>query len=71
MKNSAIELKRTLGRYIGLFADGIDGLMPEPTEAFTDHDHDILMTQRSDDGPENMDGSDPHQKIPPEVKRYL
>ncbi|KAM1207708.1 hypothetical protein ACFXTH_008086 [Malus domestica] len=43
--------------------------MPEPTE--TDHDHDILMTQRSDDGPENMDGSDPHQKMPPEVKRYF
>ncbi|RXH84401.1 hypothetical protein DVH24_027300 [Malus domestica] len=48
---------------------GIDELMPEPTE--TDHDHDILMTQRSDDGPENMDGSDPHQKMPPEVKRYF
>ncbi|KAB2605103.1 Protein PROLIFERA [Pyrus ussuriensis x Pyrus communis] len=71
MKNSAIELKRTLGRNIGVFADGIDGLMPEPTEAFTDHDHDILMTQRSDDGPDNMDGSDPHRKMPPEVKRYL
>ncbi|CAN6690395.1 unnamed protein product [Malus baccata var. baccata] len=58
-------------RYIGVFADGIDELMPEPTEAFTDDDHDILMTQRSDDGPENMDGPDPHQKMPPEIKRYF
>jgi len=29
------------------------------------------MTQRSDEGPENIDGSDPHQKMPPEIKRYL
>ncbi|KAM1257442.1 hypothetical protein TB2_030986 [Malus domestica] len=58
-------------RYIGIFADAIDELMPEPTEAFTDDDHDILMTQRSDDGPENMDGPDPHQKMPPEIKRYF
>jgi DNA replication licensing factor MCM7 len=58
-------------RYIGIFADAIDDLLPEPTEAFTDDDHDILMTQRSDEGPENMDGSDPHQKMPPEIKRYF
>lgn len=58
-------------RYIGIFADAIDGLLPEPTEAFTDDDHDILMTQRSDEGTENMDGSDPHQKMPPEIKRYF
>ncbi|KAM1475478.1 hypothetical protein ACFX2I_031363 [Malus domestica] len=58
-------------RYIGIFADAIDELMPEPTEAFTDDDHDILMTQRSDDGPENMDAPDPHQKMPPEIKRYF
>ncbi|XP_062083590.1 DNA replication licensing factor MCM7 [Humulus lupulus] len=57
-------------RYIGIFADAIDELMPEPTEGFPDDDHDILMTQRSDDGPENVDGSDPHQKMPPEIKRY-
>ena len=64
-------VKENTRRYIGIFADAIDELMPEPTEAFTDDDHDILMTQRSDDGPENMDGSDPHQKMPPEIKRYL
>lgn len=58
-------------RYIGIFADAIDQLMPEPTEAFTDDDHDILMIQRSDEGPENMDSSDPFQKMPPEIKRYL
>ncbi|KAG2697638.1 hypothetical protein I3843_07G115500 [Carya illinoinensis] len=58
-------------RYIGIFAEAIDELMPEPTEAFTDDDHDILMTQRSDEGPENMDGSDPLQKMPPEIKRYF
>ncbi|KAK9930733.1 hypothetical protein M0R45_027761 [Rubus argutus] len=58
-------------RYVGIFADAIDELMPDPTEPFTDDDHDILMTQRSDDGPENMDGSDPHQKMPPEIKRYF
>ena len=58
-------------RYVGIFADAIDELMPQPTEGFPDDDHDILMTQRSDDGPDNMDGSDPHQKMPPEIKRYL
>ncbi|KAM6541466.1 hypothetical protein CsatB_005913 [Cannabis sativa] len=57
-------------RYVGIFAEAIDELMPEPTEGFPDDDHDILMTQRSDDGPENVDGSDPHQKMPPEIKRY-
>ncbi|XP_050918926.1 DNA replication licensing factor MCM7 [Lathyrus oleraceus] len=35
-----------------IFADAIDELMPEPTEAFIDDDHDILMTQRSDEGTE-------------------
>ncbi|KAL6177055.1 hypothetical protein ACLB2K_053687 [Fragaria x ananassa] len=55
-------------RYVGIFADAIDELMPQPTEAFPDDDHDILMTQRSDDGPDSMD---PHQKMPPEIKRYF
>lgn len=58
-------------RYIGIFADAIDELMPEPTEAFIDDDHDILMTQRSDDGPDTVDNTDPRQKMPPEIKRYL
>ncbi|KAI4301499.1 hypothetical protein L6164_034774 [Bauhinia variegata] len=58
-------------RYIGVFANAVDELMPEPTEAFTDDDHDILMTQRSDEGVESTDGSDPLQKMPPEIKRYF
>lgn len=58
-------------RYIGIFADAIDELMPEPTETFVDDDHDILMTQRSDEGTEGADGSDPHQKMPPEIRRFL
>ncbi|KAF7822080.1 DNA replication licensing factor MCM7 [Senna tora] len=42
--------------------------MPEPTEAFTDDDHDILMTQRSDEGVEGADSSDLNQKMPSEIK---
>ncbi|CAN1186616.1 DNA replication licensing factor MCM7 [Linum perenne] len=57
-------------RYIGIFASAIDELMPEPTEIFPDDDHDILMTQRSEDPNENTDGTDPHQKMPPEIKRF-
>ncbi|KAH9786752.1 DNA replication licensing factor MCM7 [Citrus sinensis] len=57
-------------RYIGIFASAIDELLPEPTEAFPDDDHDILMTQRSEDGADNTDGADPRQKMPPEIKRY-
>ncbi|CAN1292779.1 DNA replication licensing factor MCM7 [Linum perenne] len=41
-----------------------------PTEIFPDDDHDILMTQRSEDPNENTDGTDPHQKMPPEIKRF-
>ncbi|CAI8583588.1 unnamed protein product [Vicia faba] len=58
-------------RYVGIFADAIDELMPEPTETFVDDDHDILMTQRSDEGTEGADGSDPHQKMPAEIKRFF
>ncbi|KAJ8643742.1 hypothetical protein MRB53_005490 [Persea americana] len=48
----------------------VDELMPEPTEAFpVDEDHDILMTQRSEEGTENLDNSDPLRKMPPEIKR--
>ncbi|CAN0885387.1 DNA replication licensing factor MCM7 [Linum grandiflorum] len=56
-------------RYIGIFASAIDELMPEPTETFPDDDHDILMTQRSEDPNENTDGTDQQQKMPPEIKR--
>lgn len=57
-------------RYIGIFASAIDELLPEPTEAFHDDDHDILMTQRAEDGTNNADGSEPQQRMPPEIKRY-
>ncbi len=57
-------------RYIGIFASAIDDVMPEPTEPFPDDDHDILMTQRTEDATENTDGSDPQQKMPAEIKRY-
>ncbi|XP_021837396.2 DNA replication licensing factor MCM7 [Spinacia oleracea] len=57
-------------RYIGIFADAVDELMPESTEPFVDDDHDILMTQRSEEGTENADGSDLLQKMPAEIKRF-
>ncbi|RWR94283.1 DNA replication licensing factor MCM7 [Cinnamomum micranthum f. kanehirae] len=58
-------------RYISVFAEAVDELMPEPTEAFpVDEDHDILMTQRSEEGTENLDNSDPLRKMPPEIKRF-
>ncbi|XP_047310748.1 DNA replication licensing factor MCM7 [Impatiens glandulifera] len=57
-------------RYLGIFANAIDELMPEATEPFPDDDQDILMTQRAEDGSENVEGSDPKQMMPPEIKRY-
>ncbi|GKC69503.1 hypothetical protein Tco_1115386 [Tanacetum coccineum] len=56
-------------RYVGIFADAIDELIPKPTEALQDDDHDILMTQRAE-GNENADGADPKQKMPLEIKRF-
>ncbi|KAK9685000.1 hypothetical protein RND81_10G248600 [Saponaria officinalis] len=58
-------------RYIGIFAGAIDELMPEPTEPFPDDDHDILMTQRSEEGADNADTSDQHQRMPAEIKRFF
>ncbi|XP_073151425.1 DNA replication licensing factor MCM7 [Henckelia pumila] len=58
-------------RYVGVFASAIDQLMPEPTEVFMDDDHDILMTQRSEEGTENADRSDPQQKMPMDIKRLF
>ncbi|MBA0583942.1 hypothetical protein Gorai_014778, partial [Gossypium raimondii] len=57
-------------RYIGIIASAIDDLLLEPTEAFHDDDHDILMTQKVDDGNDNADGFDPCQNMPLEIKRY-
>ncbi|XP_010522826.1 PREDICTED: DNA replication licensing factor MCM7 [Tarenaya hassleriana] len=58
-------------RYITIFSSAIDELMPEPTEAFPDDDHDILMTQRAEDVTDNADISDQHQQIPAEIKRFF
>ncbi|KAL4572175.1 hypothetical protein LXL04_018944 [Taraxacum kok-saghyz] len=58
-------------RYVGVFADAIDELIPEPTEAFQDDDLDILMTQRAEEGNDNADGTDPRQKMPPEIRLYI
>lgn len=58
-------------RYIGIFGEAVDELMPEPTEPFPDDDHDILLTQRSEDRRDNVDGVDPLQKMPSEIKRYF
>ncbi|KAL8055532.1 hypothetical protein ABFX02_04G062300 [Erythranthe guttata] len=56
-------------RYIGIFANAIDRLMPEPTEVLLDDDNDILMTQRAEESTENAGGSDPQRRMPPEIKR--
>ncbi|XP_072975944.1 DNA replication licensing factor MCM7 [Typha angustifolia] len=59
-------------RYISIFAEAVDELMPDPTEVFpVDEDRDILMTQRVDDGTEGADSSDPHQRMPAEIKRFF
>ena len=55
---------------IGIFAEAIDALMPEPTEAFPDDDHDILMTQRTEEEPDATEKVDSKQRMPPEIKRF-
>ncbi|CAN8248089.1 unnamed protein product [Cochlearia groenlandica] len=57
-------------RYVSIFSSAIDELLPEPTEAFPDDDHDILMTQRAEDITDNPDVTDPRQHIPSEIKRF-
>lgn len=58
-------------RYINIFSEAVDELMPDPTEVFSlDDDHDILMSQRADDGADTNENSDPLQKMPPEIKRF-
>lgn len=58
-------------RYITIFAEAIDELLPEPTVLFSDDDHDILLTQRSEEKRDAADGMDPRQKMPSEIKRFL
>lgn len=70
MKSSLDGWLRTPVDILEFFASAIDDVMPEPTEPFPDDDHDILMTQRTEDATENTDDSDPQQKMPAEIKRY-
>ncbi|KAK8949868.1 Protein PROLIFERA [Platanthera guangdongensis] len=59
-------------RYISIFAEAVDELLPEPTEMFAaEDDHDILMTQRAEDTTESADNSDPFRKMPADIKRFF
>ncbi|KAL5205170.1 hypothetical protein ABZP36_033379 [Zizania latifolia] len=49
-------------RYIGIFADAIDELMPESMEAYS-------RVDESADG--GADGTDPLQRMPPEIRRFF
>ncbi|KAG6422324.1 hypothetical protein SASPL_118892 [Salvia splendens] len=57
-------------RYIGIFADAIDELLPEPTEVLPDDEDDVFMTQRVVDENDSGGASDPQKKMPPEIKRF-
>lgn len=57
-------------RYIGIFANAVDKLLPEPTEVLLEDENDILMTQRAEESTENAGGSDPQKRMPPEIKRF-
>lgn len=59
-------------RYVSIFAEAVDELLPEPTEVIPrDDDYDILMRQRLEETGENADTVDPFQKMPAEIKRFL
>ncbi|KAF3784018.1 DNA replication licensing factor [Nymphaea thermarum] len=59
-------------RYVTIFAEAVDELLPEPTVPYPgDDDVDILMTQRLEEDTENMDNTDPFRKMPPEIKRLF
>ncbi|KAL2552845.1 DNA replication licensing factor MCM7 [Forsythia ovata] len=58
-------------RYVGIFANAINELLPEPTKVLPDDDHDILMTQRSEEGNGNADSSDPQLQMPPEIRQFF
>ncbi|XP_074591820.1 DNA replication licensing factor MCM7 [Curcuma longa] len=65
-------VKHNTRRYINLFAEAIDEIMPQPTEVFSvDEDCDVLMTQRVDEGADSQDNLDPLKKMPAEIKRFF
>ena len=70
---SFVERIRTNARrYVGLFADAIDDLLPEPNIPLArDEDFDVFLSQRTEEVPDQIDVVDPLQKLPAEIKRYL
>lgn len=59
-------------RYVGLFADAIDELLPEPNVPLArDDDFDVFLSQRMEENPEQPDVIDPMHKLPAEIKRFL
>ncbi len=59
-------------RYVGLFADAIDELLPEPNIPLArDEDFDVFLSQRTEENLEQADVVDPLHKLPPEIKRFL
>ncbi|XP_024527474.1 DNA replication licensing factor MCM7 isoform X1 [Selaginella moellendorffii] len=59
-------------RYLGLFAEAIDEILPDPTVPIdVDDDYEVLMRQRNNDPSENADNADPRQTLPAEIKRYF
>lgn len=70
---SFVERVRTNAkRYVGLFADAIDDLLPAPNVALArDEDFDVFLSQRTEEVPEQVDVVDPLHKLPAEIKRYL
>lgn len=58
-------------RYVGLFADAIDELLPQPTVPVArDDDFDVFLSQRTEEVPEQVDVVDTLHKLPAEIKRY-
>jgi DNA replication licensing factor MCM7 len=70
---SFVERVRTNAkRYVGLFADAIDDLLPEPNIPLArDEDFDVFLSQRTEEVPDQMDVVDSQHKLPAEIKRYL
>ncbi|CAK9204886.1 unnamed protein product [Sphagnum troendelagicum] len=59
-------------RYVGLFADAIDDLLPEPNIPLArDEDFDVFLSQRTEENLEQADVVDPLHKLPPEIKRFF
>lgn len=64
-------LENNTRRYLGLFAEAIDELLPEPTVPLPrDDDFEIYLRQRTEETEDRTDNrGDPQHKLPPEIKR--